>query len=139
MPARIAATFKHFDANQSGYLDYNELRAALAHYGIHASVLESASIVRRYDDRPDGKLELTEFSELVRDLETGVVRKEGARDPYDTGHHSVPARVSAAFDYFDANRSGFLDYRELRDALRYYGVDASEHEAASVVLSLIHI
>ena len=31
----------------------------------------------------------------------------------------------AAFEYFDRNRSGFLDYRELRNALTYMGLDLS--------------
>ena len=34
----------------------------------------------------------------------------------------IPARVAAAFDYYDANGSGFIDYRELRPALRC-GID----------------
>jgi Ca2+-binding EF-hand superfamily protein len=130
---RIAATFAHFDTNRSGYLDYAELRGALMHYGITSVTLqEAASVVRRYDDHPDGKLELAEFAELVKDLESGVLRKEGVRTPHNPSTQ-VPARVSAAFDAFDTNRSGMMDYRELRTALRYYGVDTSEGEAAAIV------
>ena len=44
----------------------------------------------------------------------------------------VPQRVRETFHHFDENRSGFLDYRELRDALRHYGYAASEAEAAAV-------
>ena len=39
-----------------------------------------------------------------------------------------------AFRYFDANGSGYLDYRELRDALSYYGLDLSSAAAREVVL-----
>ena len=96
---------------------------------------QTASLVRRYDDNPDGKLDLVEFAELIKDLESGVVRKEqvpGApRSPPHEAH--IPARVSAAFDAFDTNRSGMMDYKELRGALRYYGIHASEGEAASIV------
>ena len=45
---------------------------------VPASAVESADIVRRYDDRPDGKLELAEFAELVRDLERGTLRQAAA-------------------------------------------------------------
>ena len=117
--------------NRSGYLDYSELRNALRHYGIDANVLQSAEIVRRNDDRPDGKLELAEFNELIKDLQQGVIRSETAsRSPYAP---NVPARVATAFEEHDANRSGFIDYVELRGALRRYGIDASEGEAASIV------
>ena len=133
VPQRIAVTFAHFDANRSGFLDYSELRAALRHYGLNTSTPEAASLVRRYDDRPDGKLEVSEFVELVRDIEAGVVRKEGLRSPYTDPATLPPARVAAAFDAYDVNRSGFMDFRELRGALRHYGLDVSEGEAASIV------
>jgi hypothetical protein len=38
--------------------------------------------------------------------------------------------VRAAFQRFDANRSGHLDYRELRVALRTLGIDYSSSQAA---------
>ena len=134
--ARIQQTFGYFDVNRSGYLDYGELRNALRHYGIDASVLQSAEIVRRYDDQPDGKLEMAEFTELVRDLEQGVVRSaaaSAARSPYAAALPPVPARVAVTFDECDANRSGYLDYTELRGALLRYGIDVSEPQAASIV------
>jgi len=135
VPPRAERTFRHFDTNNSGFLDYGELRNALRHYGLQHfdSDERAASVVRRYDDHPDGKLEIVEFAELVRDLEAGVIRKEGARLPYDPASQ-VPARVSAAFDAFDGNGSGYIDYRELRGALRYYGLpNASEADARELV------
>ena len=131
VPARVVQTFQFFDTNRSGYLDYAELRNALRHYGIDANTIQSAEIVRRYDDRPDGKLELAEFGELIRDLEQGVIRSHRASTSPHAGQ--VPARVAAAFDEHDTNRSGFLDYAELRGALRRYGLDTTEGEAASIV------
>ena len=134
VPPRIAQSFNYFDTNRSGYLDYGELRNALRHYGIQADQLQSAELVRRYDDQPDGRLEIAEFAELVRDLEQGVLRAPGAaaRSPYGGGQQ-VPARVAAAFEECDVNRSGYLDYGELRPALQRYGVDVSEGQAASII------
>jgi hypothetical protein len=43
------------------------------------------------------------------------------RSPGRDHAYPVPARVSAAFDAFDADQSGYIDHRELRAALRYYG------------------
>ena len=45
----------------------------------------------------------------------------------------MPARISASFAYHDRNHSGFLDYRELRAALRHYGLDLSTAEAMRLV------
>ena len=41
--------------------------------------------------------------------------------------------VRAAFERFDVNRSGRLDYRELREALRTLGIDYSSSQAARVL------
>ena len=45
----------------------------------------------------------------------------------------VPARVVAAFEHFDRDISGFLDYRELRDALQHYGIDLSASATARII------
>jgi len=79
VPAHVRTTFNHFDDNASGFLDYKELRSALRHYGFAASEYEAAAVVRRYDDSPDGKLDLPEFAALVRDLEAGTLRQDEAR------------------------------------------------------------
>ena len=48
-------------------------------------------------------------------------------------HGRVPERISAAFDHFDTNKSGFLDYKELRHALKHYGLDVDTDGAKAVV------
>ena len=78
---RVAAAFEAFDANKSGYLDYRELRLALGHYGVDLSSEGARDIVQRYDDRPDGRLDIREFAALVADIEAGVIRAPLA-DPY---------------------------------------------------------
>ena len=88
-----ADAFRKFDKNASGYLDYKELRPALKHYGIDVSLKGAAEVVAAYDDYPDGKLELGEFSELVRDIERGL-----------TGSSSKAAsRLSSARAYSASN------------------------------------
>ena len=78
-------------------------------------------LLRRYDKTPKGKLDLQEFTELVRDIESGVIRSQGRGPAFP-----VSARVSAAFDAFDVDHSGFIENRKLRAALRHYGYDATE-------------
>ncbi len=75
--AAIAATFKVFDANHSGFLDFLELRNALKHYGVDCTDIEAASLLRRYDDHPDGKLDLEEFTTLVHDISSSSAKQDG--------------------------------------------------------------
>ena len=66
---KVALTFDYFDPSKSGFLGYRELRNALRHHGLsNETILDAKSVLRRYDDTPDGKLDLHEFTELVRDL-----------------------------------------------------------------------
>ena len=64
--AATRACFAYFDANSSGFLDYRELRNALRYLGIDTSLPEAIDVLREYDSWPDGKLDLREFSRLVR-------------------------------------------------------------------------
>ena len=66
---KVALTFDYFDPSKSGFLGYRELRNALRHHGLsNETIRDAKSVLRRYDDTPDGKLDLHEFTELVRDL-----------------------------------------------------------------------
>ena len=91
VPVEVRATFNHFDANRSGYMDFRELVAALRHYGFHATQAEAAAIVRRYDDSPDGKLDIYEFATLVRDISSGALRQHEPR-----GRAAMPPRTPAS-------------------------------------------
>ena len=64
----MRAAFDHFDKNRSGYLDYRELRNALRRMGFDVSTRTAIDVLRAYDDHPDGKLDVHEFDNLVRDL-----------------------------------------------------------------------
>ena len=143
--ARAEAAFRHYDRNRSGFLDYRELRNALRHYGMDTSLRGAAEVLQAYDDRPDGRLDIHEFTRLVRDLEAGMIRADTAdgdslssttyaSDAYGApyGTH-IPSRVHDAFRFFDRNRTGYLDYSELRNALRHYGIDASQRGAARLL------
>ena len=64
----VAAAFYYHDDNYSGFLDYRELSNALQTMGINVHMGTSIEILRRYDDTPDGKLDLAEFRQLCSDL-----------------------------------------------------------------------
>lgn len=66
------------------------------------------------------------FSSVMRGRATTDRRLD-----YDDG--SIPRNVRSVFTRFDRNRSGRLDYRELRNALRALGLDVTTGEAASVL------
>ena len=56
----ILGAFRKFDLNGSGYLEYDELRMALAHYGIDVSSQAALSVLLSYDSSRDGRLDFEE-------------------------------------------------------------------------------
>ena len=69
VPHGVRDAFKAFDRNHSGFLNVRELRSALAHLGVEGlSERGAQAVLRRYDARPDGKLDLDEFHDLTKDL-----------------------------------------------------------------------
>jgi len=74
VPDRVKIIFARHDTNENGTLDYRELRGALIGLGFDATHPLSAEYIKKYDDTPDGVMQLREFSTLVRNLEDGIVR-----------------------------------------------------------------
>jgi len=121
-PAAVVELFQAHDVNRSGYLTASELRKALSSVGVELNAAETIKVLRSYDERPNARLDLFEFARLISD--TGLLTRAG-----------VPINVRLVFDMHDVNRSGYLDYRELRNALRSLGVAVSSPAAASLLLS----
>ena len=78
VPVRVAEAFDRFDLDHSGFIDRQELHSVLRHYGVELSAQGALAVMARYDDRPDGLMDLSEFSELVRDLEDQALRSESS-------------------------------------------------------------
>ena len=65
---RLRRAFEYFDRDGSGFLDFRELRNALTLFGLDLHAEHAKQLLIAYDDRPDGKLDLTEFIKLVSDI-----------------------------------------------------------------------
>lgn len=66
-------TFAYFDADGSGFIDAAELHSALDAYGIQVTKEGAQQVLEHYDSNPDGRLDESEFAEIVRDASRGVV------------------------------------------------------------------
>ena len=144
VPAEIQAAFDRYDANKSGKLDYSELQKALQAAGLEISEHQAAAMLQRYGRGRAGLMDVEEFAELVLSLrrqlldsyaaEAMALREQlrlalGGKHPESSKAVGVPPDVRAAFERFDANASGKLDYTELQEALRAMGLDPSVSHA----------
>ncbi|KAL1522365.1 hypothetical protein AB1Y20_017357 [Prymnesium parvum] len=121
----VQDAFSYFDRDRSGFIDVRELESALARLGLPSSSKETAAVLKKYDATSDRGLDLAEFDRLVQD-----VRKFKAAQ---SAPPTVSKDVQDAFSYFDRDRSGFIDVRELQSALARLGLPCSSQETAAVL------
>ena len=143
----IRAAFERYDRDKSGKLDYREVRSALADIGIDMTMNEAASVLRQYDADQSGRMEIDEFAQLVvklrqlgyelKETELQKLREElkrlAALAELAERAQRVAPDIRAAFERYDKDRSGRLDHREVRAALKDIGIDFTSEQAARVV------
>jgi len=71
----IKEDFHLIDADNSGYIDLEELQKGLKKYGIKLSIVSTERLMRKYDDNPDNKIDIKEFVQLKRDIDANSFRK----------------------------------------------------------------
>ena len=84
-------------------------------------------------------MDAQEFHRLVEQIEAGALqegRGHGAASGATAEGGELPSHIVSTFHHFDKNRSGHLDYRELRNALRFYGIDVTHPRAAGQLTCL---
>ena len=72
--------FFEIDIDRSGYIDIKELHKGLKKYGINVSIKNTKNLLKKYDDNPDGKIEMREFIQLKNDIDTKKFRKSKFRN-----------------------------------------------------------
>ena len=100
-------TLLTFDADGSGTLDTEELKPALESMGLHLPAAQVDKIQRAWDADHSGRLDLLEFTDLVRTLQT--------------------------FMKYDKDGSGDIDVCELKPALRRLGIPADSTMANAIL------
>ena len=63
--SEIQAAFRRYDANNSGKMDFKELRVALRGLGVNVDDTEATRILQTYDEDGNGLMDLEEFTRLV--------------------------------------------------------------------------
>ena len=71
----IKEQFKIIDKDNSGYIELNELNDALKKYGLELTLESVKKLMKKYDDNPDSRIDMQEFFQLKRDIDTNNFRK----------------------------------------------------------------
>lgn len=101
------------DLNKNGKLDCKELQSALSVGGLQFSLPTVNILLAKHDRNRNGQLEFEEFKSLIDEV----------------------WRWKEAFDYFDTDKSGSIDFGELQQALIMIGINLSPTTYQTVFFS----
>ena len=122
-PESYKQAFDRFDTDKSGTIDAAELARALDSMGVkHAG---ASAILQRYDQHDAPSLDLTEYSDLVRDLisyqQRQLLPQAGAE------------RVRQMFAHHDASKLAAIDMKELRPTLEKLGLKVDAEDVRTLI------
>jgi Ca2+-binding EF-hand superfamily protein len=147
----IAVTFRNFDEDKSGSVDYDEFRKGLMHLGVEMTDSDFAKLLAVVDNDKSGCINYQEFVEDLKqvDEQTGgfmgdpQAQKKQARVSIEPAPivQAAPGRSSRSilqqiadkveqksknirvvFRNFDEDKSGSVDYQEFRKGLEHIGI-----------------
>jgi len=115
-------TFKHFDRDSSDSIDADELGRLLRVSGLKPLDSEVVEILRKYDLDKSGKIEFEEFIQIYKEMK---IKNDHNMDD-----------IVKAFNYFDADKKGYLDMSEVKHLLCNRGEKLSVAEVEKFFKSL---
>lgn len=127
----LEQSFKKFDTNGSGLIEYQEFFAAMTSFNFVGVQREIEGLFNRYDDDASGEIDYKEFSyhlygigkapvldvnskNVIEKVKARILAKDGA-----SGIHSITRLLSR----MDTDGSKSLDRDELMYGLRDYGIN----------------
>ena len=112
----VQNTFEAFDKDKDGLVTLDEIRAHLLEIGKGISENELKDLFNKADKNSDGKIDVTEFKELVELL------------PGKESEGKINPNLVKVFEQFDSDHDGLISKEEVRSTLRAIGKDLSDTE-----------
>ncbi len=92
----VRAVFGQYDADLSGGIDVSELHAMLTTLGLDVGTACASRLLEMYDDYPDQRIDVHEFTALARDIRcvTRAITRHGRAVAHVTTTPPPPTRVA---------------------------------------------
>ena len=116
--AELKEAFDLFDTEQSGRIDYHELKVAMRSLGFDVKKAEVLQLVQQHDVAGSGTIGFDEFIEIMAE-------RIAARSPEE--------ELRKAFELFDEDSSGRISFRNLRRIAKELGENLTEDELQAMI------
>jgi len=157
-PFQLRKTFKYFDRDGSGGIDFSEFQLAMELMGFQFTEAQQLALFARYDEWCAGEIDYNVFVERVMESDFKIVKQSStSKKDLDNMISSTFARsghwgasigeeeedsdsdeeeidrfrrreVKKMFDVVDVDTSGYIDKTEMSDLLRNLGKDYTREQ-----------
>jgi|AntRauTorckE5430_2_1112549.scaffolds.fasta_scaffold00782_5 Ca2+-binding EF-hand superfamily protein len=154
-PFQLRKTFKYFDRDASGGIDFSEFQLAMELMGFQFTEIQQLALFARYDESCAGEIDYNDFVEKVMESDFKIVKQSSAakknldnmisstftkfgllgatnaeeEEDSDSDDEEIESfrrrEVKKMFDGVDSDGSEYIDKKEMSDLLRKLGKDFS--------------
>lgn len=114
----IKHAFDLFDTQNSGSIDFHELKVAMRALGFDVKKAEVIELMNVYDKDGSGRVTFGDFLEIMK-------KRIAERDPQE--------EMLKAFELFDDDNTGKISLKNLRRVARDLGENVSEEDLQSMI------
>ncbi|CAM9255060.1 unnamed protein product [Chrysoparadoxa australica] len=128
----LVKQFEFHDPRNKGFVTPEDFSMVMEQLGVHMSSLELQRLLSAFDRHSEGALDYMDFCSCVlfdtRDMDM-LAHKLNARIS-DLHRHGIDVR--SAFEMFDLSKTGFLNRKDFREALKKLQLPVTEHQLQSI-------
>ncbi|EGR27227.1 hypothetical protein IMG5_199680 [Ichthyophthirius multifiliis] len=117
----LKQAFDLFDTDGSGAIDEKELRDAMKALGFESKKEEVKELIYQIDKDSNGTIDFYEFLELMK--------KKMLQDK------NVEEEIEKAFNFFDENNEGFIDFEKLKKVASDLGEDVQDKTLEQMIFA----